>query len=111
MPCLHVSTRRGTVKTVEGTQLSVFDRESLAAGWSGANLYTLGAAVAVIVGMLGNVVISTSRTLRAGEMLNNNNATHCEILTWLTASGANILKITPERLQEIQCMLGRGLRS
>ncbi len=111
MPGLPVGARHAPVMTVAGVQISVFDREVLAVGWSGANLYSLGAAVAVLVGMLDSVVISTKRSLRTGKMLENNNATHCELLTWLTQAGGGISDITPERLKEVKRMLARGLRS
>ncbi len=111
IPGLPGGSKLAPVTTVAGVQISVFDREAIVAGWSGANLYVLGAAVAVLVGMLDRVVIATSRSLRAGTMLENNNATHCEILTWLTQSGAHLPSTPPERLKEVQRMLARGLRS
>lgn len=110
VPGLPVGARLAPVTTTTGEQISVLDREAIAAGWSGANLYSLGAAVAVLVGMLDRVVISTKQSLRTGKMLENNNATHCELLTWLTHAGGGLTNITPERLKEVQCMLARGLR-
>lgn len=110
MPGLPATARREQVVTASGEQIAVLDREALAAGWSGANLYSLGAAVAVLVGMLERVVISTERSLRKGKMLENNNATHCELLAWLTHEGGGLANASPEQLKEVQCMLARGLR-